>query len=129
MAQGASVVRPHSSPLMKLASRTRNIPIGATAQVTSPSERIGILRRRANSTTASTQPTKPPSRVMAPEHDPEKWPPVFGKRSCSSKTLKRDDDSKKVIPLWRVLSQARIGAGLADGRRNAHCHGQVRREP
>jgi Flp pilus assembly pilin Flp len=29
------------------------------------------------------------------KHDPEKWVPVFGKRSCSSKKLKRDDDSKK----------------------------------
>jgi hypothetical protein len=29
------------------------------------------------------------------EHDPEKWVPVFGERSCSSKKLKRDDDSKR----------------------------------
>jgi hypothetical protein len=29
------------------------------------------------------------------QHDPEKWVPVFGKRSCSSKKLERDDDSKK----------------------------------
>jgi len=29
------------------------------------------------------------------EHDPEKWVPVFGKRSCSINKLKRDDDSKK----------------------------------
>ncbi|MBV8826166.1 MAG: FAD-binding oxidoreductase [Hyphomicrobiales bacterium] len=29
------------------------------------------------------------------EHDPEKWNPVFGKRSCSKKNLERDDDSKK----------------------------------
>ena len=29
------------------------------------------------------------------EHDPEKWIPVFGKRSCSKKKLERDDDSKK----------------------------------
>jgi 23S rRNA (uracil1939-C5)-methyltransferase len=28
-------------------------------------------------------------------HDPEKWEPVFGKRSCASKNLGRDDDSKK----------------------------------
>jgi hypothetical protein len=26
------------------------------------------------------------------EHDPEKWVPVFGKRSCSSKKLEWDDD-------------------------------------
>src|SRR6516165_7334439 len=38
-------------------------------------------------------PSQPP-----PEHDPEKWEPVFGKRSCSNKELKRDDDSKKNHP-------------------------------
>jgi wyosine [tRNA(Phe)-imidazoG37] synthetase (radical SAM superfamily) len=32
------------------------------------------------------------------EHDPEKWVPVFGKRSCSNKNLERDDDSKKSHP-------------------------------
>jgi putative MATE family efflux protein len=38
--------------------------------------------------------------VVAPavEHDPEKWVPVFGKRSCSKKKLERDDDSKKSHP-------------------------------
>jgi hypothetical protein len=29
------------------------------------------------------------------EHDPEKWVPVFRKRSCSNKKIERDDDSKK----------------------------------
>ena len=33
-----------------------------------------------------------------PEHDPEKWEPVFGKRSCSNKELERGDDSKKHHP-------------------------------
>src|SRR5262245_33131039 len=32
------------------------------------------------------------------QHDPEKWDPVFGKRSCPSKWLDRDDDSKKRHP-------------------------------
>jgi|SRR6516164_7260360 len=32
------------------------------------------------------------------KHDPEKWEPVFGKRSCSNKKLERDDDSKKSHP-------------------------------
>src|SRR5262249_15047121 len=32
------------------------------------------------------------------EHDPEKWVPVFGKRSCSTKKLERDDDSNKSHP-------------------------------
>src|SRR5262249_44319256 len=28
------------------------------------------------------------------EHDPEKWIPVFGKGSCSTNEIERDDDSK-----------------------------------
>jgi hypothetical protein len=32
------------------------------------------------------------------QHDPEKWVPVFGKRSCSDNGLERDDDSKKSHP-------------------------------
>ena len=36
------------------------------AQVRSPSDRIGMPRLRANSTTASTQPTKPPWNDMPP---------------------------------------------------------------
>jgi hypothetical protein len=37
-------------------------------------------------------------------HDPEKWTPVFGKRSCTNKVLERDDDSK-------ISHHALIGAG------------------
>jgi hypothetical protein len=36
--------------------------------------------------------------VTTLEHDPEKWQPVFGKRSCSNKEVERDDDSKKNHP-------------------------------
>src|SRR5262249_53395558 len=36
------------------------------------------------------------------EHDPEKWVPVFGKRSCSTKGLQRDDDSNKSYPALGV---------------------------
>src|SRR4029077_16792644 len=43
--------------------------------------------------------------LPALEHDPEKWVPVFGKRSCSSKRIERDDDSKKSHP---ALSAAMI---------------------
>src|SRR5882724_7202653 len=38
-------------------------------------------------------------------HDPEKWVPVFPKRSCSNKKIERDDDSKKSHPAlgpWRA---------------------------
>src|SRR5437764_13737207 len=41
------------------------------------------------------------------EHDPEKWKPVFGKRSCSNKDLERDDDSKKNHPGLGCLCRAR----------------------
>jgi len=36
--------------------------------------------------------------VVSLKHDPEKWEPVFGKRSCSNKDVERDDDSKKHHP-------------------------------
>src|SRR5262249_25880058 len=50
--------------------------------------------------------------AFSPKHDPEKacpgldpgWVPVFGKRSCSTNKLERDDDSKKSHP---ALSGAR----------------------
>src|SRR6202051_4480178 len=32
------------------------------------------------------------------KHDPEKWIPVFRKRSCYNKALKREDDPKKSHP-------------------------------
>jgi AraC family transcriptional regulator len=35
---------------------------------------------------------------LALAHDPEKWIPVFGKRSCATNKLERDDDSKKNHP-------------------------------
>src|ERR1700738_2538877 len=38
------------------------------------------------------------------EHDPEKWEPVFGKRSCSNNNLERDDDSKKSHPVLGAAS-------------------------
>src|SRR6516225_7221607 len=40
-------------------------------------------------------------RVCPPyslQHDPEKWEPVFGERSCSNKEVERDDDSTKNHP-------------------------------
>jgi G3E family GTPase len=39
------------------------------------------------------------------EHDPEKWIPVFGKRSCSSNNLERDGDSKKRNPALGLPGQ------------------------
>jgi hypothetical protein len=65
------------------------------------------------------------NRVVVPgfacyplEHDAEKWVPVFGKTSCSSKKLERDGDSKKSHhalmvareteqPLTRVVARVR----------------------
>jgi hypothetical protein len=45
------------------------------------------------------------------EHDPEKWMPVFGKRSSSNKEVERDGDSKKSHPA--------LAAELARGGGNA----------
>ena len=69
MAQGteaASAGRPHNSSLMKLAMRPSISPIGPTAQVMSPSDSAEMPRQRANSSTASTQPMKPPWNDMPP---------------------------------------------------------------
>src|SRR5260370_42019357 len=38
------------------------------------------------------------------KHDPEKWVPVFRKRSCSNKKIERDDDSKKSHPALAARS-------------------------
>jgi hypothetical protein len=38
-------------------------------------------------------------------HDPEKWEPVFGKRSCANKELERDDDSRKNHPALVILKR------------------------
>jgi hypothetical protein len=39
------------------------------------------------------------ARKWTLKHDPEKWIPVFRKRSCSDKGIKREDESKKSHPL------------------------------
>src|SRR6202011_3252934 len=53
------------------------------------------------------------------EHDPEKWEPVFGKRSCSSNNVKRDETSSRFRGSafeigradLRALEQLAAGAG------------------
>jgi hypothetical protein len=40
------------------------------------------------------------------EHDPEKWIPVFRKRSCSNKKTELDNDSKKSHRALEVVSRA-----------------------
>jgi invasion protein IalB len=71
------------------------------------------------------------------EHDPEKWTPVFRKRSCSNKKLERDDDSKKRHPtLVSMLGAAAFlalavaafgGHALAQGAvRSVHGDWQIR---
>jgi methylated-DNA-[protein]-cysteine S-methyltransferase len=47
------------------------------------------------------------------QHDPEKWEPVFGKRSCSNKEVERDDDSKKNHPALTRESYPSPEWGLA----------------
>jgi hypothetical protein len=43
------------------------------------------------------------------EHDPEKWEPVFGIRSCSRKKIERVDDPKEVILLGPLSGD--VGTG------------------
>ena len=60
-------------------------------------------------------------RLTPPEHDPEKWVPVFprdkreafARRSCSNKKMKRDDDSKKSHRALVAVAQNHVGAGAA----------------
>ena len=47
------------------------------------------------------------------KHDPEKWAPVFGKRSCSTKKLERDDESKRSHPVLAAAFAATLIAGTA----------------
>ncbi len=77
-ARSASAGRPHNSLLMKLASRPRNSPIGPTAVVMSPSDRIEMSFLRANSITAATQPRKPPWNDMPPFHNSKNLRPDAG---------------------------------------------------
>src|SRR5262249_32616508 len=69
-----------------------------------------LLRRRAESPRpAGGGKGEGPDARRSLEHDPEKWVPVFGKRSCSTKRLERDDDSSKSHPALTggsVLSEA-----------------------
>ena len=59
MAHGTSVARPHSSPLMKLARRPKNRPIGTTSATRSDSMKGSTLLRQAKARMATTTPSKP----------------------------------------------------------------------
>jgi len=65
------------------------------------------------------------------EHDPEKWEPVFGKRSCSNKEVERDDDSKKNHPARVVpaLKRLRHDDGLPLSSRAEELHLRALPEP
>jgi hypothetical protein len=52
-------------------------------------------------------------RRPALEHDPEKWVPVFRKRSCSNKKIERDDDFEE--------KSSRSGASEQNVRLAAPC--------
>ena len=65
--------------------RERNHECGNGNQPESPMRQAAACRR--------SRPSQPPlrrSRPMSLEHDPEKWIPVFRKRSCSTKNPERD---------------------------------------
>ena len=65
---------PNSSPLMKLAIRPRNRPIGAAQATASPISRHGALRRRANSTQAASTPSSAAVERHAAVPDRERPP-------------------------------------------------------
>src|SRR5262249_842247 len=104
---------PASSALVPVKTRRRNhAPDEEMRTMESRSTRPAILIRRAATMLGEGR---------ALEHDPEKWVPVFGKRSCSKKKLERDDDSKKSHHALRSQREARatrqsdhaiFGAGL-----------------
>src|SRR5262245_17768606 len=62
-------------------------PLAARAQ---QPRRIGVLASADSRWRATGR-----ARAGTLEHDPEKWIPVFGKRSCSNNKVERDGDSKK----------------------------------
>jgi hypothetical protein len=51
-------------------------------------------------------------RMPALEHDPEKWEPVFGTRSCSKKHLAAE---AILLCLWAAAGLALTGAAFAAG--------------
>jgi hypothetical protein len=50
--------------------------------------------------------------MRALEHDPEKWIPLFGKKSCSTNKTERDDDSKKNRHALGLVKQVRAMRGV-----------------
>ena len=60
------------------------------------------------------------------ERDPEKWIPVFGKRSCSNNKLERDDDSKRSHHALGAFSHR--SAGHAGSSRRCVVYRQSRQE-
>jgi hypothetical protein len=47
--------------------------------------------------------------LAAQEHDPEKWKPVFPKRSCSTKKLERQSIQSEAIVLGNALERQTAG--------------------
>ena len=65
-AQGTSVGRPNSSPLMKLAIRPKNSPMGTAQTTISASGRKAMPRLRLNNAMARITPIAPPWNDMPP---------------------------------------------------------------
>ena len=58
----------------------------------------------------------PRTEIGLLEHDPEKWIPVFGKRSCSTKRAERDDDSKRRHPALGTGKELQVAICQVNGR-------------
>ena len=68
IAQGTSVGRPYSSPLMKLAMRPKKRPIGIASMTMSEKARSRYSTGRANSMIAIVTPSAPPWNDIPPCH-------------------------------------------------------------
>ena len=66
MAQGASVTRPQSSPLMKLPSRPANSPGGTSGAMKSATSSRDLPMLRPYSQATSATPATPPWKLMPP---------------------------------------------------------------
>src|SRR5205807_4161839 len=92
-------------------SRTIKIDRRNKPHRSEPKGTMGSIGKRAKCTSAQL--------FDELQHDPEKWVPVFRKRSCSDIRTARDDDSKKSHPALgrQIMHYPRLYARVRpDGR-------------
>src|SRR5262249_13276025 len=100
-----------SSPSSAVTPLAKVLPTPLSATTGGPS--VPILRAVADA-----------FALVGLEHDPEKWIPVFGNRSCSTKKLERDDDSSKSHPALARPVRVRLLSGRRSAR-NPTCRAML----